>query len=285
MTSSAARPTACEPAGRIFDIQRYSLHDGRGIRTLVFFKGCPLCCPWCSNPESQSAEPVYVRRDARCIHCRVCRQDEEECPSGAYELLGRDMTVDEICAEALKDQIFYRASGGGVTLSGGEVLMQASFAIRLLERLKALGIRTAIETSGQGARDHLLSLGALCDEVLYDFKIMDAERARSVMNLHLDHVLEGFRALVASGVQVIPRLPLIPGYTASMDNLKRVLAFLRPFAIGELHLLPLHHYGAAKYGLLGLPYELHDIPILSAEEIATFRGVCEAAGYRTFIGG
>ena len=125
MTSSVVPLTDCrakpaEERARIFNIQRYSLNDGAGIRTMVFFKGCPLHCPWCSNPESRSREAAFIRREAKCIHCGTCALDVDECPSGAYQQMGTDYTLDELLREVMKDEVFFRVSGGGVTLSGGE---------------------------------------------------------------------------------------------------------------------------------------------------------------------
>jgi len=187
--------------------------------------------------------------------------------------------------EIARDEIFHRVSGGGVTLSGGEVLLQAPFAIALLRRLKARGLSTAIETTGHGSREALMEMGRLCDEVLYDFKIMDPRRAHAVLGINLGRTLEGYASLVAAGVRVIPRLPLVPGYTATEENVAAVLDFLRPFAPPELHLLPLHHYGAAKYDLIGLAYEAADIPPPSAAEIDHWRRRCEAEGHRVVVGG
>ncbi|MFB2903395.1 [formate-C-acetyltransferase]-activating enzyme [Aeromonas jandaei] len=270
---------------RIFNIQRYSLNDGEGIRTVVFFKGCPLKCPWCANPESQALDKTHIRRMARCLHCDECANDVVECPSGAYEEVGRDMTVELVLAEIEKDEVFFRTSGGGVTLSGGEVLAQADFAIALLARLKALGYRTAIETSGHGNTHKLLRLAELCDEVLFDFKIMDEARAREVIGINQPRVLDHFGQLVKKGIRVIPRLPLIPGFTLDMDNLSRVLDFLAPFTLGEIHLLPFHQYGASKYDTFGIPYQMKYIAVPTAQEIAVIRDYVTARGYRVTIGG
>ncbi|PJC85035.1 [formate-C-acetyltransferase]-activating enzyme [Vibrio sp. HA2012] len=271
--------------GRIFNIQRYSLHDGEGIRTVVFFKGCPLKCPWCSNPESRSLQSQVIRREVKCLHCSQCDMDVDDCPGGALEIVGRDMSVEEILAEIEKDDVFFRTSGGGVTLSGGEVLMQAPFAIMLLKRLKQLGYRTAIETSGQGNIKQLLRLGALCDEVLFDFKIMDSERSRQVTGIDLERVLAGFSQLAGMGINVIPRLPLIPGYTLSLTNVDKILAFLRPFQLRELHILPFHQYGASKYETFNLEYAFKDVPVPGTEEIASVCRHIEAYGYTVIIGG
>jgi len=287
MTSSIEQHINCEPKmeGRVFNIQRYSLNDGTGIRTVVFFKGCPLTCPWCSNPESRSHEIEYVIRAGKCIHCEICLKTVEDCPSGAYEQIGKDMTVDEVVKELKKDSVFYFSSNGGVTLSGGEVLAQAPFAIELLTRLKSIGIRTAIETAGFGGRKPLLKLAALCNEVLYDFKIMDADKAKEVIGVDLKVVLDNFKALVDAGVKVIPRIPLIPGYTMSESNLDKILEFLKPFNLDELHLLPFHQFGAGKYENLKMDYKLKDVLPPEEHEIEEYKKRCELQGYKVIIGG
>lgn len=290
MTSSAVPLIDCRsrPAleqARIFNIQRYSLNDGAGIRTLVFFKGCPLHCPWCSNPESRSIDALLVRRESRCISCETCAMDVDECPSGAFQRLGVDYTLEQLLAEVMKDEVFYRVSGGGVTLSGGEVLSQAAFATRLLKQLKAWGIATAIETTGHGNQVALLELAKYCDEVLFDFKIMDPVRAHAVTGINLQRVLDNFAALHAQGTRVIPRLPLIPGYTLNLENLEQVLAYLAPYELKELHLLPFHQYGESKYGLVGLDYAMKDVKPPAEQEIEAYIRRAEAAGYRVTVGG
>ncbi|MBC7002426.1 [formate-C-acetyltransferase]-activating enzyme [Photobacterium sp. BZF1] len=270
---------------RIFNIQRYSLHDGSGIRTVVFFKGCPLSCPWCANPESRSHQTTYMRRMAKCLECEECEMDVDECPSGAWEQVGTDMTLDEVLAQVAKDDVFFDTSQGGITLSGGEVLNQPHFAIELLTRLKQLGYRTAVETSGHGSTTQLLRIGQLCDEVLFDFKIMDKERAKQVVGLNLDKVLENFTRLVEQGVHVVPRLPLIPGYTLDLLNIDRVIQFLKPFDVAEIHLLPFHQYGANKYQTLGMEYLMKDVAVPTKSEVEAIRSHVEAHGYRVVIGG
>lgn len=270
---------------RIFNIQRYSLNDGLGIRTVVFFKGCPLRCPWCANPESLSLHTVNVRRMSTCLQCDICDEDANECPSGAYEKVGKEVTLSEVLNEVAKDDVFYQTSGGGITLSGGEILSQASFAIALLEALKVRGYRTAIETSGHGNTKQLLRMGMLCDEVLYDFKIMDPIRAKTVIGINVERVLENFKALVDQGTKVIPRLPLIPGYTLDIINIERILHFLRPFDINDIHLLPFHQYGANKYELLGMAYQLKGVAVPSQAEVNAIQRHLEAQGYNVTIGG
>ena len=291
MTLSAAPRISCEvietraDTARIFNIQRYSLNDGQGIRTVVFFKGCPHTCPWCANPESMSPKIETVRRESKCLHCATCLQDAEECPSGAWEHIGRDVTLASLEQEVLKDDVFFRASGGGVTLSGGEVLMQAEFATRFLQRLKQWGIRTAIETAGDTSPRRLLPLAQACDEVLFDLKIMDCAQARQVLSMNQPRVLENFRLLVTEGIKVIPRLPLIPGYTLNPENVARILAFLAPLPIEEIHLLPFHQYGEPKYSLLDREWAMAGIKAPELEEIAPIQAMVEQAGYRVVMGG
>jgi pyruvate formate lyase activating enzyme len=291
MTLSAAPRISCEvidtraDVARIFNIQRYSLNDGRGIRTLVFFKGCPHTCPWCANPESMSSKIETVRRESKCLHCAPCLRDADECPSGAYERIGRDVTLNELEREVMKDDVFFRSSGGGVTLSGGEVLMQAPFATRLLQRLRRYGVHTAIETAGDAPLSRLLPLAQQCDEVLFDLKIMDPEQARAVVNMNLPRVLDNLNRLLAEGINVIPRVPLIPGYTLHPANITRVLEFLIPSGIRQLHLLPFHQYGEPKYRLLGRTWTMRHVATPDAETVAAIRLQAERAGFQVTVGG
>ncbi|HEG1829474.1 TPA: [formate-C-acetyltransferase]-activating enzyme [Enterobacter cloacae] len=291
MTLSVGPRISCDvvetraDVARIFNIQRYSLNDGAGIRTVVFFKGCPHRCPWCANPESISPKIETVRRESKCLHCAPCLRDADECPSGAFERIGRDVTLDELEREVMKDDVFFRSSGGGVTLSGGEVLMQAPFATQLLKRLRRYGIHTAIETAGDAPLSRLLPLARQCDEVLFDLKIMDPEQARSVTAVNLPRVLENLTQLVAEGINVIPRVPLIPGYTLTDANMASVLAFLLPSGIRQLHLLPFHSYGEPKYRLLGQQWSMRELSPPTADEVAAIRRMAEDKGFHVTIGG
>ena len=291
MTSFAVPRICCEvrdtSAGvaRIFNIQRYSLNDGCGIRTVVFFKGCPHRCPWCANPESISPKIETVRRESKCLHCAVCLQNVAECPSGAFEHIGRDVTLDTLEQEVMKDEIFFRASGGGVTLSGGEVLMQSVFATHFLARLRRFGVRTAIETAGDGPCNRLLALAKQCDEVLFDLKIMHVQRAQQLLKMNMTRVLDNFRCLVQEGIRVIPRLPLIPGYTLDDENFQQALWFLQSQGMTELHLLPFHTYGEPKYRLLGDCWGMKNVPPPTLSEVDAVRLMAEQAGFRVKIGG
>ncbi|QBC00691.1 [formate-C-acetyltransferase]-activating enzyme [Enterobacter cloacae] len=291
MTLFVAQRISCDgvetraDVARIFNIQRYSLNDGCGIRTVVFFKGCPHRCPWCANPESISPKIETVRRESKCLHCTPCLRDADECPSGAFEHIGRDVTLDVLEREVMKDDVFFRSSGGGVTLSGGEVLMQAPFATLLLQRLRRYGMHTAIETAGDAPLSRLLPLARQCDEVLFDLKIMDTEQARSVVAMNLPRVLDNFMQLVADGVYVIPRVPLIPGFTLNETNMARVLAFLLPSGIRQLHLLPFHQYGEPKYRLLGQEWEMRQVVPPAENEVAAMRQMAEREGFHVTVGG
>lgn len=284
MTSFAGLRISSDVA-RIFNIQRYSLNDGQGIRTVVFFKGCPHTCPWCANPESLSVKIETVRRESKCLHCQPCLRDVQECPSGAFEQIGRDITLNELMCEVMKDDVFFRASGGGVTLSGGEVLMQAEFATRFLARLRQLGVHTAIETAGDAPAQRLLRLAQQCDEVLFDLKIMDAERARQVLNINLPRVLANLNMLVAEGITVVPRLPLIPGFTLNEDNIQRILALLHSLGLRVLHLLPFHQYGEPKYRLLEREWTMAGVAPPAMAEVAEVQRVAEQAGFQVTVGG
>lgn len=292
MTSFAAPRISCEvvepyseDVARIFNIQRYSLNDGQGIRTVVFFKGCPHTCPWCANPESLSPRIETVRRESKCLRCAPCLQDADECPSGAFERIGRDITLEALEREVMKDDVFFRTSGGGVTLSGGEVLMQAPFATRFLQRLRRWGVSCAIETAGDAPASRLLPLAKECDEVLFDLKIMDPVLARDVVKMNLPRVLDNLRLLVEEGVSVIPRLPLIPGYTLDADNVQRALTLLLSLRITQVHLLPFHRYGEPKYRLLEQPWVMKNVAIPSEHEVAALREMAERAGFQVTVGG
>ena len=188
-------------------------------------------------------------------------------------------------SEVMKDDIFFRTSGGGVTLSGGEVLMQAEFATRFLQRLRLWGVSCAIETAGDAPASKLLPLAKLCDEVLFDLKIMDATQARDVVKMNLPRVLENLRLLVSEGVNVIPRLPLIPGFTLSRENMQQALDVLIPLNIRQIHLLPFHQYGEPKYRLLGKTWSMKEVSAPSSADVATMREMAERAGFQVTVGG
>jgi pyruvate formate lyase activating enzyme len=270
----------------IFNIQRYSIHDGEGIRTVVFFKGCPLHCPWCSNPESQSFDVEKVMIESKCTHCKaVCPMNPDECPSGAVEIFGKEYTIDEVMNEVLKDSIFYSTSGGGVTLSGGEVLGQAPFATELLKRLKRLGIDTAIETSGMGSTVLLKQMAEHLDTILFDLKIMDPEKAKSALGADINLIKANLETLVKMGKHVIPRIPLIPGYTMDDENIKRIVEFVKSLGLKEVHILPFHQYGSGKYEFLKREYALKGVKQLNEGDVEHIRKYIEGQGLKVVVGG
>lgn len=255
--------------GLVLNTQRYSVHDGHGIRTLIFLMGCPLNCPWCSNPESQGPVQQIIWNK-----------------NGVKETLGEWRTVDDVVEEVMRDQIFYDASGGGVTLSGGEVLVQYEFAEKLLKRFYTLGVSTAIETTGALQVDRIKKLLPYLDQVLFDLKIMDSTEGRSVIGYNIDTVKENFEAaLAASHVKVTPRVPLIPEYTAVDNNLSEIAEYLKSVGVSEVHLLPFHQYGSQKYKYLEREYTMEDVDTLEQEQIKEFREIFEKRGITTNISG
>ncbi|WP_410506233.1 [formate-C-acetyltransferase]-activating enzyme [Haloimpatiens sp. FM7315] len=271
--------------GLIFNIQRYSIHDGGGIRTLVFFKGCPLKCPWCCNPESQSSKIEKGKIKERCIKCKECSMDFEECPSGAIVEFGKYMSVDEVINEVKKDMIFYNTSGGGVTLSGGEVLNQSDFAVELLKKLKELGVNTAIETSGQGKAEKLLEISKYTDLILFDLKIMDEKKAKDIIFANIELIKDNFKVLLHNNLRVIPRVPLIPNYTMDDYNINLIVEFLISINIKEIHILPFHQYGSKKYEYINKKYSLNDIKPPSLNQVNEIREKLQSKGFKVNVGG
>jgi len=269
----------------IFNIQRYSIHDGGGIRTIVFFKGCPLRCPWCANPESQSFEIEIMKLKSLCIHCQPCLNSVEGCPSGALTEQGKWMTVEEVLAEVLKDSVFYHTSGGGVTLSGGEVLSQGVFAKALLKQLKLLGIDTAIETTGFGDWEVLEGLADYTDVFLYDLKIIDPKQSKKIIGADSEIILSNLAKLIHKGCRVIPRVPLIPGFTMDEKNITAISVLAQKYGLMEIHLLPFHQYGSSKYESLGRDYALKDLAVPNDEEVKAIKSQLEAQGFMVVVGG
>lgn len=285
--------------GLIFDIQRYSVHDGPGIRTLIFFKGCPLRCKWCCNPESWHSYPQLMYDESSCVKCGNCisacsrqaiqRQGativtdrkscqgcgdcEDECYYGARRIAGKYMSVTELVGVIEKDTIFYRNSGGGVTLSGGEVLMQADFAVRLLKKCKKNGFHTAIETCGQGSIKKMERLLPYLDLVLYDLKNLDDEGHRNQTGAGNKDILLNLRMLVSKKISIIPRIPLIPGLNDAVEELEAVCRFLKEVGLEKIDILAYHRLGLKKYDELGMDYPIKQIKPFSAaalDEIVAF---------------
>ncbi len=236
--------------GILFNIQRFSLHDGPGIRTVVFLKGCPLRCRWCANPESQSAVP-------------------ETAEDGT--VYGERAGDEAVWAKAERDIPFYEESGGGLTLSGGEPLMQAAFSEALLKRAKAASIHTAVETSGAVPWANLERLMPLVDLWLFDVKHHDAEIHRQGTGEENGRILTNLASLVRSGAEVVARIPMIPGYNDSWEDAEAFSVLLAHLGIRRADLLPFHQLGEKKYHSLGMAYKLEGVKPLRAEALEPYR--------------
>lgn len=271
--------------GLIFNIQRYSIHDGQGIRTLVFFKGCPMRCPWCCNPESQSFNMETAKIESKCIHCKKCSHSADECPSGAIVQFGKFMTAEEIISEVKKDMIFYDTSNGGVTLSGGEVLAQPEFALELLKNFKKLGVNTALETSGMGSEKDMLALSEYLDIILFDLKIMNKEKAKKILGADMELIENNIKLLVRNKKTVIPRIPLIPGYTMGEENIQSIIDFVKELNLKLVHILPFHQYGSKKYEYLNREYAMKEIKKPSDDEINDIKIKMEQQGIKVVTAG
>jgi pyruvate formate lyase activating enzyme len=300
-------------SGMVFDIRKYSVHDGPGIRTTVFLKGCPLHCWWCHNPESQSPRPEPFLHLNRCIHCgicvetcpqgaisqpdgfqvvtdltrcTVCGECIDACVAGAREIAGRSMTAGEVLAEVESDIPFFDESGGGVTFSGGEPMMQPDFLLELLQGCKQRELRTALDTSGFTPWEKLQAVAPFVDLFLYDIKLIDAEKHRRYMGVSNQIILENLHRLAALGKTIFIRVPLIPGINDDAENLEQLaqLAVSLP-AVKRVDLLPYHHAAMGKYDTLEKNYALRDLQPHPYEAVARIADALQARGLNVRIGG
>jgi pyruvate formate lyase activating enzyme len=299
--------------GIVFNIQRYSLHDGPGIRTLVFLKGCPLRCLWCCNPESQRLQPEVEFFAAKCrgcgrcatacpagaidlaaperIHrsrCDGCGRCVDACPAGALKLDGQEMTVEQVMAEVCKDAAYYRRSGGGLTLSGGEPLLQPEFAAGILRAAYNANLDTALETSGFASWETLEPVLPYTQLVLFDLKHADDAEHRRLAGVPLAPILENARRLAQRRHPMIIRVPLVPGLNTSEATLRamaNLVAELRPLAV---HLMPFHQLGRDKYRRLGMDYGLAEMPDMQLDGrdiLERAQRAFAAAGVEAQVGG
>ena len=257
-----------ERKGRIFNIQRFSIHDGPGIRTIVFFKGCYMRCAWCCNPESQRYEI------------------ETLIEGGKEKIVGRDVTVSDIMPEILSDMPYYRRSGGGVTLSGGEVLAQADFAAELLKACKEAGLHTAIESSANAPFSDIEKLLPYLDLYLMDIKHMDSKKHKEYTGAPNERILENAKLIAKSRVELIIRTPVIPTFNDSDVDIRAIASFARELdGVREYHLLPYHRLGADKYRGLGRTYSMSEIEPPAKEKMQHLLSVAETSGLYCQIGG
>ncbi len=263
--------------GLIFDIRRYCVHDGPGIRTTVFFKGCPLDCLWCHNPESRSAE-IQQFPFERKLGESVFQE---------LETIGRVVDTEELIREILKDLVFYDESGGGVTFSGGEPLQQPGFLMEIARACKAKGIHTALDTSGYASQKDLELVMPFIDLYLYDIKGIDPEQHTAHTGKENAQILQNLRFLFGQGRKVIIRFPVMPGLNDSGNNLLDMMHFLRnnPSDFREIHLLPYHSIHKNKYEKLGMKYQFKELPEPDRDKLLELKAGFESVGFRVKIGG
>ena len=299
--------------GLISHVQKYSTRDGPGIRDTVFFKGCPLGCLWCSNPELIRPRPDVLYDRNQCVQCgtcisacprdalsfdddhrvvvdrQACRASGEcvsACPEGALELVGREIGVDALVTELLKDSVFYETSGGGVTFSGGEPLYQSGFVRQVAEKLKESGIHTALDTCGDVSWCRFEEVLDVIDLVLYDIKVADRDVHTQLTGRDNDIILANAHVLARRGIPMHIRLVAVPGLTDSRDELNARMEIVKELStVEQVDLLPYHRYGVGKYERLGLDYPLVEVEEHSAEEVEVMRQYLETFGIPVTVGG
>lgn len=297
-------------SGMVLSVSRFSVDDGPGIRTVIFLKGCPLKCIWCSTPEGQKEMPELMHFKDKCTLCKKCSQvcpqkalkiTEEGldvqrqlctvcgtcvgvCLYDAMKIAGRKMSVDEIVEEVQRDVLFYQTTGGGVTLSGGEPLYQADFSAEILKRCKQLGINTAIETCAFGEWEAMRALIELSDFVFFDVKHMLPKKHLCYTGVTNYHILENIRRAVIGfrSKKFTIRVPIVPGYTDTIENLCRLSEFVTslPYKV-PVQLLPYHRLGVVKYYALGRNYKLKDIVPPTHDQLARVETILKSLGVVT----
>jgi pyruvate formate lyase activating enzyme len=299
--------------GTVFNIQRYSIQDGPGIRTTVFLKGCPLRCAWCSNPESQNPRPEIAHRDSLCTQCGRCVDVCEAhaisigaksvtinrglctdcgrcaavCMPGALKIFGEEMSAAEVFRQVRKDEDFYRVSGGGVTVSGGEPLSQPDFVAALFRLCRENGIHTCIETCGLAGVRALEKVLRYTSLVLYDIKLADPAAHRKWTGRRNETILRNLGLVRQKGIPVIIRVPLIPGINdtdAALEDIARLAARFLP-QHGNIELLPYHRFGLGKYQMLDRQYRLAELTTQSEAQVQRARQIFESAGFKCEISG
>ena len=297
----------------IFDIKRYAINDGPGIRIVIFMKGCNLNCAWCHNPESISTETERMYAPAKCIMCGTCvmacpekaitltsdgiitdtercnmtGRCAEVCPTKAIELSGKPMSVAEIMNEIEKERVFFDQSGGGVTFSGGEPLLQSRFLIELLDECGKRGIHTAIDTAGLANTEIILEVAKRTDLFLYDLKIMDSEKHRKWVGVPNEKILENLKILAETGANIIIRIPLVGGVNDDAENMEATARFVSELSgeKKEVNLLPYHKIAQTKYQKLGRPDEFQLLEEPTKEAQIQAIAIFQEWGIEAGIGG
>ena len=298
--------------GNVSNIQKFSVNDGYGIRTIVFLLGCTLNCLWCQNPETLSLEPELMFVDTLCKTCGRCTgicpaagpkksedgqltfnrskcQDiykcADVCPYEALRVSGRQMTSEQVIQEVLKDKVFYKQSGGGLTISGGEPLMQVDFTEEILKRIKQEGINTCIETAGNVPWESFEKILPYTDLFLYDLKFFNADSHQIWTGAKNEQILANFRLLAKEGKELIVRVPLIPGVNDGAEFGEIVDFVIESRSVKELHILPFHQLGSSKYKQIDKPYTMADWKEENAENIEKCKCYAESKGLRVSVGG
>ncbi len=299
-------------SGWVFNIQRYSVHDGPGIRSTVFLKGCPLRCRWCHNPEGQAAGPEIMALEGHCLACGECRAAcpfgpaidgsgalpvhhprctlcgacVDACPSAARQRVGREMTVAHVVEEVLKDRVFYDESGGGVSFSGGEPLTQPDFLKALAEACHGLEIHTAVDTCGYGSWESLRAVSRFTDLFLYDLKVMDDAKHREVTGVSNAPILSNLRSLGQVHGNIWIRVPIVPGINDSAVQLEALARFASSIpGVQRVNLLPYHRAGAEKSRRLGLPNTFEETRQPSAVQMEEYADKFRSFGLQASAGG
>jgi pyruvate formate lyase activating enzyme len=299
--------------GLISTVQKYSTKDGPGIRSTVFFKGCPLGCLWCSNPELIRSRPDLLYTREKCARCGTCIETcllcalsfgEEgfmlvdrslcdscgncvkACPNGALELIGKEVTVDELSDELLKDRVFYQTSGGGVTFSGGEPLWQSGFVAQVAHRMKEEGVHTTLDTAGDVGWCHFEEVLDFIDLVLFDIKFSDRDNHRQFTGRENDLVLANAQLLSQRRVPMHVRLVMIPGVNDNEAEIRARMEIVTSLkSVKQVDILPYHRYGAGKYARLGLEYPLMEMKEHTKEQIDTIQKLVQSYGIKASVGG
>lgn len=304
-----------ELTGLITDFQRFSIHDGPGIRTIVFLKGCPLHCAWCQNPETITPRPEIMLIPHNCIGCgrcmkecphdcirgstgRVCAIDrgrcvlpacgkcQQICYANAINISGRYLTVAEVMDLVMRDREFYERTGGGVTFSGGEPFAQPRFLRELARTAKEGKLHTAVETCGHLHWDIFSSILGYMDMVLYDLKHMDPERHLQGTGVDNRLILENLKRVDSSGMTIRARLPLVPGFNDSEDNIRATSAFIAGLSnLEALDILPYHRMGEPKWGQLDRSYKLHGVEPPARDRIFELADIARKYGIEVTVGG